>query len=302
MLNKGKWVSKSDEKWEPSGCMAKAYRDKDIKSCLEKTRILYIGDSIMREQFYSMTKLSMPIKQQMNVHIDQKFVSKDKKLTVEMWWDPYLNETKTLDFLSGKMKDDRPSLLMIGSGVWHMRRLDNDYLEEWKMATDRVFNAAQNHHIADKMLLSPVEVVTHELLTPERKETITFDKITITNNYLRERERNLPLLKTPLRIPFVWNEMVTSSTKQTKDGLHFLSKVTTAQAQIALNYRCNEQLDKSFPVVNTCCSTYMEPQWYQKVIFFYFLCFVPLGFYVLQASSGKLQPGFYWFKNTLFPN
>ncbi|KAL7308283.1 hypothetical protein PS15m_012151 [Mucor circinelloides] len=301
MLNEGKWMTEEYQQWQPSGCMSLTYGKKEINECLGHKRIVYIGDSIMREQYYAMTHfLKKPASKMRDaIHEDQSFYSKEQDITIEIWWDPYLNTTKTLDLLQGKVQGQKPSLLIMGSGVWYMRRTGNEYLHLWKTAVDRIFDAALNGRIADKIMLSPVEIVEYPLLIPERKATLKFDKITIMNNYLRERISLLHRPVTPMVVPFVWNEIVTSSKNQTKDGLHFMEPVTKAQAQLALNYRCNSEHVKtpSFPIDTTCCYNYPTPIWYQTVIFAFFLCFVPLGFYVFYASNnygGRIMDTISW--------
>ncbi len=170
-----------------------------------------------------------------------------------------------------------------------MRRTGSDYLRGWKEAVASIFDGAIHHSIADRIMLSPVEIAERDKLIPDRVRTLTTDKITIMNNYLREKESSLPTLVTPLVVPFVWNEIVTSSKNQTVDGLHFKEPVTKAQSQLALNYRCNQRLVKnSFAFDTTCCYHYPTPLWYQNLIFIFFLIFVPIGFCVLYASSSKV--------------
>ncbi|GAA5804380.1 hypothetical protein HPULCUR_009868 [Helicostylum pulchrum] len=303
MLNEGKWMSEEYKEWQPSGCMAKKYGSQDINRCIGHSKVIYIGDSIMREQYYSMFEfvgLTKPSREQ--IHEDQSAYSKKHDITFEMWWDPYLNTSRTIELLQGKSKT-KPSILVMGSGVWYLRRTGANYLSGWKEAVDRVFDGASQHTIADRIILSPVEIVQRDLLSKERIRTLTHNKIAIMNNYLKERVSNLYDPVTPLVVPFVWNEIVISSKNQTLDGLHFMAPVTRAQAQLALNYRCNEQLaPKSFPMDTTCCFTYPTPVWYQSTMFLYFLIFVPIGFFVLYSSSSSAANQIIKFTSQVFPS
>ncbi|KAI8368788.1 10 TM acyl transferase domain found in Cas1p-domain-containing protein [Blakeslea trispora] len=304
MLNEGKWLTEEYKQWQPNGCMAKTYRKEDIGSCLGHSRIVYIGDSIMREQYYAMTSFLRPHhKAGTAVHEDQKEHYANYNLTIEMWWDPYLNSSKTVDLLEAKQQTSRPSLLVIGSGIWYMRRLGPNYFPLWKQAVDKIFDGALHHTIADRIMVSPVETVEYDLMIPERKATLTSDKITLMNNYLRDREANLDQPTTPLVVPFVWNKIVASSKNQTKDGLHFKEPVTRAEAQLALNYRCNNDPSvkkDTYPVNSTCCYSYASPLWYQNTILIFFLCFIPLYLlitnlfseYTLQWTDDKLKTNF----------
>ncbi|KAI8089980.1 10 TM acyl transferase domain found in Cas1p-domain-containing protein [Halteromyces radiatus] len=263
------------------------YKAEEIATCLNHSRVLYIGDSIMREQFYSMNKLTHSLDIEGPLHIDRKYISEKHGLVYEFWWDPYINQTRTIDLLKGQdTTGDKPSLLVIGSGIWYERRLSDDtYLDEWKRAVDRVFDGVQSTDtIADAVMLSPVEIPQFDRLNADRQRLLTLDKTTIMNNYLHQRELSVRP-KLPFAVAFVWNTIATSTVNITLDGLHYLSPVTTPQAQIALNYRCNQQLPKHYPIDTTCCIIYPSPRWYQSIFFVLFLVWVPLGFFFIDSTK-----------------
>ncbi|KAF7721081.1 hypothetical protein EC973_005421 [Apophysomyces ossiformis] len=288
MLNDGWWMDENYTKWQPSGCMMHTYEREEIKTCLNHSRVLYVGDSIMREQFYSMARFVQGFQISGPLHIDRKYEFKHHGMTYEFWWDPYINSTRTVDMLKGRGDaKDKPSLLVIGSGVWYMRHLKGAYLKEWKTAVDRVFDAVQSekaHAPADAVMLSPVEIPQHDRLNQVRQSTLTIDKITIMNGYLKEKELSIQP-KTPFVVPFVWNTIATTSTNQTLDGLHYLPPVTSIQAELALNFRCNEQLPKNFPMDHTCCFRYPAARWYQSIWFVLFIALVPLVLLFKEGST-----------------
>ncbi|KAI9255039.1 10 TM acyl transferase domain found in Cas1p-domain-containing protein [Phascolomyces articulosus] len=252
MLNDGWWLEENYTKWQPSGCMPHTYSPKEISNCLSHSRVLYIGDSIMREQFYSMTKFVQGIETKGPLHIDRKYHSKELGMSYEFWWDPYINSTRTWEMLNATDPNDRPSLLVIGSGVWYMRHLKEKYFDEWRVVVDRVMTAVQeSNRVADAVMLSPVEIPQFDLLNDVRRSTMLMDKITKMNNYLKAKEPG----------------------------------VTAVQANLALNYRCNDLLPKQFPFESTCCTHYPTPAWYQNTILLFFLFWVPIGFYVLSNGS-----------------
>ncbi|KAI9498960.1 10 TM acyl transferase domain found in Cas1p-domain-containing protein [Zychaea mexicana] len=285
MLNDGWWLEENYTKWQPSGCMPHTYAPQEISNCLNHSRVLYIGDSIMREQFYSMTKFVQGIETKGPLHIDRKYHSKELDMSYEFWWDPYINSTRTWEMLNATDPINRPSLLVIGSGVWYMRHLKEHYFDEWRVVVDRVMTAVQaSNQVADAVMLSPVEIPQFDLLNDVRRETMTMDKITKMNNYLKAKEPTLSP-QTPFVIPFAWNEICSSTVNITDDGLHYKPGVTAVQASLALNYRCNDLLPKHFPMENTCCTHYPVPAWYQNTILLFFLLWVPIGFYVLSNGS-----------------
>ncbi|ORZ22085.1 10 TM acyl transferase domain found in Cas1p-domain-containing protein [Absidia repens] len=272
--------------------MMHTYKADEIATCLNHSRILYVGDSIMREQFYSMNRLTHPLDIKGPLHVDRKYISEEYGLVYEFWWDPYINSTRTIDLLKGQDKTgDKPSLLVIGSGIWYERRLpDAIFLDEWKSAVDRVFDGVESSSsaIADTVMLSPVEIPQFNRLNADRQRLITLDKTTIMNNYLHQREQSLQP-KLPFAVAFAWNAIAASTVNITLDGLHYLSPVTTPQAQIALNFRCNHQLPKHYPISTTCCIAYPSPRWYQSIFFLLFLIWAPLGFFFIDNTKSWIR-------------
>ncbi|KAI7856938.1 10 TM acyl transferase domain found in Cas1p-domain-containing protein [Circinella umbellata] len=288
LLNNGWWQdTETYTKWQPGGCMMHTYKPDEISSCLQHARILYVGDSIAREQFFSFARLIRDdIETAGPKHVDRKYEFNDQGLIFEFWWDPYLNASRTSAMLKTTDPTIQPSLLVMGSGAWYMRYLDEDtYREDWQDAMDRIFDAVQrSSRVADAVILAPVEIPDYSLLSPEREETMSINKIDSMNAYLESKlASSTPL--TPMTIPFVWNDVSSTATNVTEDGLHFKQPVTAMQVQLALNYRCNDQLSKHFPMDSTCCYHYPIPKWYQCIFFIFFLIWAPIGLYISTNES-----------------
>ncbi|CEG63831.1 Putative CAS1 domain-containing protein [Rhizopus microsporus] len=287
MLNEGWWVDDTLKSWQPASCMMHTYRPPEISACLNHSRIVYVGDSVIREQFFSAVKLIDPhVNTTGEPHTNKMYDFNKENLVYEFWWDPYLNETTNI--LRGS-HTPRPSLLVLGTGLWQMRYLqDDDYYEKWKSSIDRVLESVESRDIADTVLLAPVEVPVYDKLGEERAAKMTVEKVNAMNDYLKAKQDTVNA-RVPFAIPFVWNGISLTSSNHTQDGLHFSPAVTTVQAQIALNFRCNNQLDKKFPMTTTCCYQYPVPKWYQNVLFFFFFIWIPVGCLVLTHSGITLS-------------
>lgn len=270
--------------------MMHTYKAAEIATCLSHSHILYVGDSIAREQFFSFAKIIRPdIETEGPRHVDRRYQFNDHGLTFEFWWDPYLNSTRTEDLLKTTHPASQPSLLVVGSGMWYLRYLEDSYLEDWQVAIDRVFDAVQRSgRVADAVVISPVEVPQFDLLSPERVRTMSIDKVQAMNAYLKYREQDIQPL-TPLAIPFAWNSMTDGMSEMTEDGLHYTNPITATQAQLILNYRCNDQLPKHFPMASTCCYHYPIPKWFQNIFFLLFLFWAPLGLYFATSGTKLLS-------------
>lgn len=247
MLNDGSWLD--DDQWQPAGCMLHTYQPPDISRCLNHSHILYIGDTRTQHRFFSMAAL-------MDKAIDNTTTTMDRKyefeeLTVEFWWDPFLNSTRTLQYLqySGAVAASagiaRPSLLVVGGSSlssW----------PQWQAAMDRVFEAVRRtSQVADAVLISPSDNDS-------------------ANAYLATQQQTLQP-RTPFAIPFVW------------------TRASGWETQLALNYRCNDLRPKHFPYTATCCFHYPKPRWYQNTLFAVFLILVPAGLYL--GDTGKWMGG-----------
>ncbi|KAG0175167.1 hypothetical protein DFQ28_006001 [Apophysomyces sp. BC1034] len=285
MLNDGWWLDEKHTKWQPAGCMMHTYKPAEISTCLDHSRILYIGDSITRTQFFSTVQLiQKDIDTSGPKHSDRQYEFRNERLVFEFWWDPYLNSSRTIDLLAATNPVRQPSLLVVGTGPWYMRYTGEDYFELWRDAVDRVFQAVKrSSRLADAVILSPVEVPQLEKLSEERARTMTMEKVQKMNSYLKANE-NDGQPRASFAIPFVWNA-VADEVDDTADGLHYGTSVTSMQTQLALNFRCNDQLPKKFPMDTTCCYHYPIPKWYQNFFFVFFLLWVPIGCYMVGSES-----------------
>ncbi|KAI8994499.1 10 TM acyl transferase domain found in Cas1p-domain-containing protein [Pilobolus umbonatus] len=292
LLRDGWWIDSVQKNWQPASCMLHNYKETDITQCLGHSRVVYIGDSIVRTQYIAAVRMIQnDAITEGPRHSNRKFVFGEENLTLEFWWDPYLNTTQTIDLLGGKSAMIKPSLLILGSGLWHMRYLEDDYFPQWQSTMDYIFNSVKSRHIADATVLSPIEIPKYDQLSKDRLMHITPEKISKMNEYLEDKLQLISPTPSPFAIPFVWNKLASEASNVTKDGLHYNNDLVTVQAQIALNYRCNNELAKHFPMDSTCCNQYPRSRWYQSLFFIFFLIWIPFGYALLSSEyhSGLLR-------------
>ncbi|KAI8071671.1 10 TM acyl transferase domain found in Cas1p-domain-containing protein [Gongronella butleri] len=296
MLDDGRWLDPlASQGWQPSGCMLHGYKSAETGTCLKHSRVLYIGDSVARQQFFEFARLLQPdLNTDGEKHSDRRFTFNEHDLVFEFWWDPFLNSTRSMELFQtagrSPLGDERPSLLVVSVGMWHMRFLESSsFYQDWRVAVDQVMSTVERtNQLADAVILAPVELPQEELLAPNRS-AITVEKASAMNAYLRTRHTQIKP-KNPFAIPFAWNAIVAATPTATDDGLHYNDKVTAAQVQLALNYRCNDMRPKQFPFDSTCCMYYPKPLWYQNIMFLFFLLLVPLAFYLSDAGISRSMP------------
>ncbi|XP_026562072.1 N-acetylneuraminate 9-O-acetyltransferase isoform X4 [Pseudonaja textilis] len=121
LLSTGRFLG--DKTWQPYSCMMHRYKQSEAKSCLKNKYIAFIGDSRIRQLFYSFVKLINPqIKEEGNKHENIPFEDKSSSLKVDFLWYPEVN---------GSMKQcikawiegssSKPHILVVGAATWSIK-------------------------------------------------------------------------------------------------------------------------------------------------------------------------------------
>ncbi|KIJ68534.1 hypothetical protein HYDPIDRAFT_106735 [Hydnomerulius pinastri MD-312] len=280
LLTKGTWLDSAHRNWQPEGCMLHSYQVKDASQCLASRRVVFVGDSVTRTLYFQFThlldpKLPSAPPDDGAKHSDHSFVS-GSQTKLDFVWDPFLNTTAALTLINplGQYSDDvgqqRPALLVLGSGLWYLRYADSSGgLPAWEANVEAHIEAMTGSRIkpADKVVFLPIEEVVPSKLSQDRLDTMHSSDIDAMNSDLYHRIKPPPIgsfsqilgsdAAVPVSLPLVFNRMLDDS--QTEDGLHFSQPIVKAQANILLNLRCNDEWPKTFPMDKTCCRRYPWP-------------------------------------------
>lgn len=142
------------------------YTSTDVNVCLKSKRVVFIGDSVTRQLFFSMAHLAdstLPSAppSSFEKHSDYSFPS-GIGTWFDFFWDPFLNSTKTTTLLKGGGYGgrDTPGLLVIGSGLWFLRYAGSTGgISAWEAtierALDKISKAASG--LADEIVILPGE-------------------------------------------------------------------------------------------------------------------------------------------------
>lgn len=288
LLNEGRWLSKTA--WQPSGCMINTYSAPQVTSCLVGRHVVFIGDSTVRQVFFALVRYADPkVDITGEKHTDREIMTQGIKFS--FYWDPYLNETASTNLLAGKLggailSGSRPTMAVVGSGLWYLRQPSSGGVEAWKRIVDRIFagtlKSGVGQSIADEVILLPVEEVVEERMSAERAATVHRNDIAVMNDYLMLKQGDLA---SNLAIPRVFNKIIEGRDDQTEDGFHFSDAVTKVQANVLLNLRCNDVMPKKFPFDKTCCSQYPLPNWVQVILLIVLLLWAPTGLYLYSRRD-----------------
>lgn len=313
LLSSGQWLDTKFRNWQPNGCMIHAYKTNDVTLCLASQRVVFAGDSITRQLYYSFAHAADPSLPSGPPSDDQKHqditLRTEGGTSILFYWDPYLNGTHALDLLRSSKKLGRPSLAVFGSGLWYLRHRDSGGIAAWEAMIDRTYSiiSQNSENIADQIIWLPVEEPVSSKLSVERSATIHPSEVEAMNADLIHRVTPAPpsfsfsseyivpskpsKRKVPVSLPVAFNMMLDDS--QTTDGLHFSASILKAQANLLLNLRCNDVLPKRFPFDKTCCRSYPTPPLLEILVLLVMVAWGPLARVVSKRSgSGSLAAFF----------
>ncbi|KAF8140329.1 10 TM acyl transferase domain found in Cas1p-domain-containing protein [Boletus edulis] len=290
LLSSGSWLDSAYRNWQPKGCMLYSYQSKDASRCLSSRRVVFVGDSVTRALFFQFAHIVDPTLPEDPPgdgakHSNHHFVSRSQT-KLDFVWDPFTNTTSALALTDPSKSHsideqfERPTLLVLGSGLWYLRYADTSGgLSAWEANVEARIEAINGAHdkLADEVVFLPVEDIVPSKLSPERLNTMHSSDIDAMNSELYHRIKpsstnsswsrllgSGPVSFERISLPSVFNQMLDDS--QTHDGLHFSKAVVKAQANILLNLRCNSEWPQTFPMDKTCCRKYPWPGPAQSVV------------------------------------
>lgn len=286
--------------------MIHQYKPNDVTSCLASRRVVFAGDSITRQLYYSFAHAadpSLPSGPPSNgeKHADVTLRTKGGT-SLLFYWDPYLNGTRALDVVHSRTKIGRPALAVFGSGLWYLRHGDAaGGIAAWEAMIDETYSTISQNvdNIADQIVWLPVEKPVFSKLSVERAATIHPANVEAMNADLIHRVTPPPpsfswsseyvvpskpsKRKVPISLPVAFNLMLDDS--QTTDGLHFSATIIKAQANLLLNMRCNDVLPKRFPFDKTCCTSYPVPPFMEILVLFVLIMWGPLARFISKRNG-----------------
>ncbi|KAI9888411.1 MAG: hypothetical protein M1814_000503 [Vezdaea aestivalis] len=296
--------------WSPPGCLLHNYQANDISACLERKKIVLVGDSNVRQLYWAIAKKMDLVETQARFldseknqsfrHSDLSF--KSHGVNLEFVWDPFLNTSRLrreLIYYNNESAVEQTAIMLVGTGHWFARFIHANPLKKFKDAIDNVvyfMNSTQDHVQEKKigrerspnlLLLAPIQDPLYDRLSPARAASITPDKISFMNGFLQQ-------LSAFQNVDIIWSwALMTFSNKHAYEegGLHVLESVAARRADTLLNLRCNAAHagapGQGFPYDRTCCTNYGKPGWLQWLSLFIGICLLPL--LTFGVSKGFLK-------------
>lgn len=304
LMNDGEWLDRPPEgssavptEWQPPGCMIHKYTPVEASSCLMGRRVVFAGDSMLRQVFWGIAQKLDKTADPASAPRQSDIMVERLGVKLEFIWDPYLNSSRVKqelnrfkgDSYSGQ-KFERPSIMLMGAGLWYARYDEVDGLKNWKDSIDEVVTFMRSGRETtdvtkqDLVLLTPVTVPAWSKLSKERARTMTPKKVGEMNQYLQQ-------ISDIHGIDVMWsfNRMI-KGLPQTMDdsGTHRVNQVLSVEADALLNMRCNANFSPNYPYDKTCCSKYEAPNYQQWFILAFSLGVAPL--ILILRCKGVFMP------------
>ncbi|KAI1624270.1 10 TM acyl transferase domain found in Cas1p-domain-containing protein [Exophiala viscosa] len=302
LLNDGHWTGSllskdADQTWIPSGCMLHTYGASDARTCLTTRSLTFLGDSTARQLFWAVAR-QLDYERAINIsagtgkHTNIIFAAEGAE--IDFIWDPFLNETsarngtRVTKAIRPKFKPDvlgiptgppstnpirpkhKPDMLVIGAGLWHVKHLNNSYLPRLTEGIGKD-NASRSSELDLKKnvshdletLLLPITISVRASDKRIRSENLTRERIHAANAVLAGANTSHyhKVLRSYLSMV---NNMPSA---YMADGIHISDEIASTQAQVLLNYMCNDIID--IPRQQSqehCCSAHVSPNPLQKAI------------------------------------
>lgn len=257
--------------------MINVYTPEDASTCFRSRQVVFVGDSITRQLFFRFANIVDPKLPDAPPGDDHKHLNytldAENDIDLSFYWDPYMNSSysqlahPTGTARAPSLDSDRPALLVLGTGLWYLRYKDSGGLPAWEARVEAVIETIKNAEppLADHIVILPVEEPVISKLSPDRAGTIRISDVDAMNSDLFHRiypphdlfSTTPPPSLNQISLPLAFNQMLDDS--QTTDGLHFSGPIVKAQANLLLNFRCNDVLPKKYPLDKTCCRSYPSP-------------------------------------------
>ncbi|XP_034748175.1 N-acetylneuraminate 9-O-acetyltransferase [Etheostoma cragini] len=270
LLSRGRYLG--ENVWQPYGCMMHKYKSIEAKTCLAEKRVAFVGDSRIRQLFYSFIKIIDPERREDgNKHEDIPFEDESSSVNVDFLWYPEANNSMKERLTSWTHEGStKPDVVILGAATWSikLRSGSSETLVQYK--TNLTAIAVHLEKLADHgevywVLQDPV----NEEVLSENRKMITNQQLELYNEVavgvLNGSKRNT---RSRVKLLAASRQAALETITQSDDGLHLPESTRNVGAMILMNSVCNKLLR---PIDGSCCQTLPPPNHLQKLSACFFL-------------------------------
>nr|XP_030713111.1 N-acetylneuraminate 9-O-acetyltransferase isoform X1 [Globicephala melas] len=288
LLSSGRFLG--EKVWQPHSCMMHKYKISEAKNCLVDKHIAFIGDSRIRQLFYSFVKIINPqFKEEGNKHENIPFEDKTASVKVDFLWHPEVN---------GSMKQcikvwtedsvAKPHVVVAGAATWSIKihNGSNEALSQYKMnitsiapLLEKLAKTSDVYWVLQDPVYEDLLSENRKMITNEKIDAYNEAAISILNSSTRNSKSNVKM--------FSVSKLIAQETiMESLDGLHLPESSRETSAMILMNVYCNRILK---PVDGSCCQPRPPLTLLQKLA----ACFFTLSiigyliFYIIHHNAHR---------------
>ncbi|XP_042290752.1 N-acetylneuraminate 9-O-acetyltransferase [Thunnus maccoyii] len=270
LLSRGRYLG--ENVWQPYGCMMHKYKSIEAQTCLAEKRVAFVGDSRIRQLFYSFIKIIDPgQREDGNKHKDISFEDESSSFKVDFMWHPEANNSMKERLMSWTYETStKPDVVILGAATWSIKLHSgsSEALQQYKVNLTAI--AVPLERLADHgevywVLQDPV----NEEVLSENRKMITNQQLNLYNeaavDALNSSKRNS---RSRVKLLAASRQAALETISQSDDGLHLPESTRNVGAMILMNSVCNKLLK---PIDGSCCQTLPPPNLLQKLSACFFL-------------------------------
>ncbi|XP_036720013.1 N-acetylneuraminate 9-O-acetyltransferase isoform X3 [Balaenoptera acutorostrata] len=222
LLSSGRFLG--EKVWQPHSCMMHKYKISEAKNCLVDKHIAFIGDSRIRQLFYSFVKIINPqFKEEGNKHENIPFEDKTASVKVDFLWHPEVN---------GSMKQcikvwtedsvAKPHVVVAGAATWSIKihNGSNEALSQYKMnitsiapLLEKLAKTSDVYWVLQDPVYEDLLSENRKMITNEKIDAYNEAAISILNSSTRNSKSNVKM--------FSVSKLIAQETiMESLDGLH----------------------------------------------------------------------------------
>ncbi|XP_042362281.1 N-acetylneuraminate 9-O-acetyltransferase [Plectropomus leopardus] len=270
LLSRGRYLG--ENVWQPYGCMMHKYKSIEAKTCLAGKQVVFVGDSRIRQLFYSFIKIIEPGRRDDgNKHEDISFEDKSSNVNVNFLWYPEANNSMRERLISWTHEGSaKPDAIIVGAATWSIKLHSgsSETLQQYKLNLTAI--AVHLEKLADHAEVYWVlqDPVNEEVLSESRK-MITNQQLEMYNeaaaDVLNSSKRNG---RSRVKLLAASRQAALETISKSEDGLHMPEGTRNVGAMVLMNSLCNKLLR---PIDGSCCQTLQPPSLLQKLAACFFL-------------------------------
>ncbi|XP_067112087.1 N-acetylneuraminate 9-O-acetyltransferase [Osmerus mordax] len=262
LLSSGRFLG--ENAWQPYGCMMHKYRSTEATTCLSEKRVAFVGDSRIRQLFYSFIKIIDPEQREDGIkHENIPFEDQTSLVNVDFLWYPEANNSMK-ERLTAWTEDPstRPDVVVIGAATWSIK------LHHGSSET------LQQYRVNLTAISSPLETLALDgdvywvLQDPVKEEALSDSRRMITNQQIDQyNEAAAGALNSSgrngrVKLLAASRQAAALTIAQSADGLHLPEATRNVGAMVLMNAVCNKFLR---PIDGSCCQPAAAPNLLQKL-------------------------------------